>query len=149
MLRDAGYWVHLAADTETALKTVHASAEPLIVILDASNTRFVNSILASRRLIYHHAYVLVTPEPLRLAPECLALYARLTLFIVHVPFTRDHLLQVMAQASRCLTAAYPAAPAARNEKYEAMASTGSTQAYRHSGADDEQPSDSDDRGLPP
>lgn len=131
-LRDADYSVLLAADTTVALKTIRASAKPLIVVVDASNTRLLNSIVSSRRLIHHHVYVLITPELLQHTLGCVALYARLTHFIVRVPLTRDHLLEVMAQASRCLGSAYPVASATENTP---KASLGSTDSYNDAGAD--------------
>lgn len=134
-LREAGYSVQRAPDVAAALKVIHANTHPLIVMLDATSTRLINTVLTSRRLLHHHAYVLIAHEPPQLAPAYMALCARLTLFIVRVPFTRDQLLHVLAQASRSLTVDYPAAPVAGNDP---KASRGGTYARRYSAADGEQ-----------
>jgi CheY-like chemotaxis protein len=104
LLSAAGYSVTEAGDVEQGIVAVHGSANPLIVLSDASCRDMLQVAAADRRLVAHHAYVLLCADAERPDPVCQSLLRRLTLFLVRKPAGSRAVLDAVARAHQALFA---------------------------------------------
>lgn len=108
LLEDAGYTVHEADDGTSALQRLHASAEPLVVVLDwqmphMDGQQVLEAVAAHATLATRHAYLLLTADADTLSQAFLALLRQYQTPVLAKPFDLDRLLEVVAQAATRLT----------------------------------------------
>lgn len=108
LLEDAGYTVHEADDGTAALQRLHASTEPLVVVLDwqmphMDGQQVLEAVAAHTTLATRHAYLLLTADADSLSQAFLALLRQHQTPVLAKPFDLDRLLEVVAQESTRLT----------------------------------------------
>lgn len=117
VLTEADYPVFEAEDGAATLLMLHASAHPMIVLLDRcmpgmDGERLLAAVAADETLATRHAYVLMTALPPAGASPLGALLTQLQALVLPKPFEIDTLVATVAQAADRLlaTVEQPVAP---------------------------------------
>jgi DNA-binding NtrC family response regulator len=101
-LREVSFRVWETADTTVAISIVHKSPSPLVVVVEASCSHVLRLAATDRRLVHHHAYILLQPGDTATTEEWTWPYMYLNLRILASPPDRQALLTAVAQAQRAL-----------------------------------------------
>jgi DNA-binding NtrC family response regulator len=104
-LADAGYAVREASSPTEAVGILRRSAHSLVVLLDTHGMEVLSLVAADRRLIRHHAYVLVCSDAVTLDLGCQHLLALVGALVLRTPFDKGRLLEIVTQAAGGLVAA--------------------------------------------
>jgi len=109
-LEDAGYSVEEARDGLAALRALHASTEPLVVLLDLmmptlDGAGVLGSVSGNEQLARRNAYVLVTASHATQTLSFARLLTSLSVGVLYKPFEIDEMLHVVGESARRLNLA--------------------------------------------
>ena len=103
VLEDEEYKVLEADNGNTALALLHATYEPVVVLLDLrmpglDGTGVLEAVAADTRLATHNAYILITANSHSIPADTSRLLAQLDVPVVPKPFDLDILLETVTEA---------------------------------------------------
>lgn len=109
MLEPAGYTIREAADGIEALEALHATAEPLVVLLDyrmpnMDGWQVLQAVDAEGPPITNNEFVVVSAEIATFPLDRVELLRHLSIRTLPKPFEKSVLLNVVAQAQERLSA---------------------------------------------
>ena len=106
-LEFAGHVVSEACNGLMALDHLHASGEPLVILLDqmmplVSGEGLLAQLARDRDLTARHACVLMTAQAEFLSPQCRFLLAELAVPVLAKPFELDDLFEIVEESAERL-----------------------------------------------